>query len=393
VLRTTNGGNNWYNVSGNGIPSALNLLNIFSLKSFSFDFYDFNYAYVAGTDSIGSYIYRTTNGGSNWAKVLTVTGTGARINAIWFRDTARGFAEGEPVSGRWSFWKTTNRGLTWDSAGLFLNGQNYSGFSNNISGKITPYSDSILYIGANYNDTETRVLRSTNFGNSWNILIPGINKPMTSIFFVKPEKGLIGGNNYISETTNSGNNWNLSASLPFTPNLVGIITDNYTIVKRYLKTDFAGLQSIYRGWYINNWDLEFGGIRGMRHMQGFDWKIWVVGDSGRIYEYNQLYPFIRKISSEIPERFLLMQNYPNPFNSGTKIRFDVKKSVASSQESVVILKVFDITGKEVTTLVNEQLNPGTYEVTFDGSNLPSGVYFYQLNSNNFSDTKKLILLK
>ncbi len=215
-------------------------MNIFSLKSLSFEFYDFNYAYVAGTDSIGSYIYRTTNGGSNWNKVLTVTGAGAMINAIWFRDTARGFAEGEPVSGRWSLWKTTNRGLTWDSAGLYLNGQNYSGFPNNLSGKITDYSgDSILYIGANYNNTESHVFRSTNFGLSWNILVTGINKPMTSIFFIKPEKGLIGGNNYIYETTNSGNNWNLSASLPFTPNLVGIITDNYTIVKRYLKTDSA----------------------------------------------------------------------------------------------------------------------------------------------------------
>ena len=274
-----------------------------------------------------------------------------------------------------------------------MNGQNYSGFSNNLSGKITPYSDSTLYIGTNYNNIESRVLRSTNFGLYWTVLNTGVNKPMTSIFLIKPDKGLIGGNNYIYATTNFGNNWNLSSSLPFTPNLVGGVTDNYTIFYYYLKTDSAGLQSIYRGGLLGYWILEFNGIRGMRHMQGVDFQIWVVGDSGRIYERHILYPLIRKISSEIPERFLLMQNYPNPFNPVTKIKFDVKKSVASSQESVVTLKVFDITGKEVATLVNEQLNPGTYEVTFDGSNFASGVYFYQLKAEESINTKKLMLLK
>jgi hypothetical protein len=60
---------------------------------------------------------------------------------------------------------------------------------------------------------------------------------------------------------------------------------------------------------------------------------------------------------------------------------------------MVTLKVFDITGREIATLVNEPLNPGTYEVTFDGSNLPSGIYFYQLKTDNFLEAKKVILLK
>jgi hypothetical protein len=61
--------------------------------------------------------------------------------------------------------------------------------------------------------------------------------------------------------------------------------------------------------------------------------------------------------------------------------------------SNVRLIIFDITGREITTLVNEQLNPGTYEVTFDGSNLPSGIYFYKLTAGDFTDTKKLVLIK
>jgi hypothetical protein len=108
---------------------------------------------------------------------------------------------------------------------------------------------------------------------------------------------------------------------------------------------------------------------------------------------------IYKISSEIPDEYKLHQNYPNPFNPTTKIKFDIPqktviaRSGATWQSLMVSLKVYDILGKEIQTLANEQLQPGTYEVTFDGSNLPSGIYFYQLTSEKFSGTKKLILLK
>jgi hypothetical protein len=102
---------------------------------------------------------------------------------------------------------------------------------------------------------------------------------------------------------------------------------------------------------------------------------------------------IRIISSEVPAEYKLYSNYPNPFNPTTKIKFDIQKSVVSSQYSVVTLKVFDILGKENATLVNEKLNPGTYEVTFDGSNYSSGIYFYRLITDGFSETKRMTLIK
>jgi hypothetical protein len=108
---------------------------------------------------------------------------------------------------------------------------------------------------------------------------------------------------------------------------------------------------------------------------------------------------INQISTEIPANFSLHQNYPNPFNPTTKIKFDIPqktviaRSGATWQSQSVSLKVFDIIGKEIATLVSETLQPGTYEVTFDGNNLPSGIYFYQLKTEKFSETKKLILLK
>jgi hypothetical protein len=102
------------------------------------------------------------------------------------------------------------------------------------------------------------------------------------------------------------------------------------------------------------------------------------------------------ISNEIPSEYKLFQNYPNPFNPVTKIKFDVAGHPPyppSKGEMKVSLKIYDILGKEITTLVNEQLRPGSYEVMFDGSNLPSGVYFYQLRAGDYIETKKLILLK
>jgi flagellar hook assembly protein FlgD len=97
----------------------------------------------------------------------------------------------------------------------------------------------------------------------------------------------------------------------------------------------------------------------------------------------------------MPDGFRLMQNYPNPFNPNTKIRFDVP-SVGATQR--VAITVYDILGREVSTLVNEQLQPGVYEVNFDGTNFPSGVYFYQLmvkgeQSTPYTETKKMILNK
>lgn len=96
---------------------------------------------------------------------------------------------------------------------------------------------------------------------------------------------------------------------------------------------------------------------------------------------------IKELSTEIPENFTLHQNYPNPFNPSTKIKFEIPKSGATK------ITVYDLLGRVVSVLVNEKLNPGTYEVTFDAGNLSSGIYFYRLETEIFSETKKSILLK
>jgi len=96
---------------------------------------------------------------------------------------------------------------------------------------------------------------------------------------------------------------------------------------------------------------------------------------------------INQNGTSIPENFSLSQNYPNPFNPSTVIRFQT--SVLGN----VYLNVYDVQSREVQTLVNERLKPGTYEISFDGSLLSSGVYFYKLITNGFTETKRMLMIK
>jgi photosystem II stability/assembly factor-like uncharacterized protein len=108
-----------------------------------------------------------------------------------------------------------------------------------------------------------------------------------------------------------------------------------------------------------------------------------------------LYKFIsgiRQVENTLPTEYKLFQNYPNPFNPATNIRYSIPSNV-NRQSSNVILKIYDLLGKEIATLVNEKQSPGTYEVTFDAGSLPSGIYFYTLTSGDFKGTKRFVLIK
>lgn len=121
----------------------------------------------------------------------------------------------------------------------------------------------------------------------------------------------------------------------------------------------------------------------------------VIPDSGRLTiekylsdKYNIVITGVDNYQNKsIPESFDLYQNYPNPFNPSTNIKYSIPKS------SLISIKVYDIIGNEIKTLVNEEKQIGTYELTWNAANLPSGVYFYRIQAGSFVETKKMILLK
>lgn len=121
-----------------------------------------------------------------------------------------------------------------------------------------------------------------------------------------------------------------------------------------------------------------------RDLNGYesDWTNIVSIAYGNVYKIGS-----DAVQKDIPKDFSLSQNYPNPFNPTTTINYSIKES------GLVCLKVYDVLGTEVASLVNETKEPGNYSVTFNAANLPSGMYVYILSTGNFVDTKKLILLK
>ena len=104
---------------------------------------------------------------------------------------------------------------------------------------------------------------------------------------------------------------------------------------------------------------------------------------------------IINITNEVPSEYKLFQNYPNPFNPFAIIKYSIAMGFPTRAfgDDKVLLKVYDINGKEISTLVNEMQTAGTYEVKFNAVFLPSGIYYYKLTAGSFTDVKKMIVIK
>ena len=121
-------------------------------------------------------------------------------------------------------------------------------------------------------------------------------------------------------------------------------------------------------------------------------QLWIGTAGDGIFVFDGLTIGIKRISTEVPGKFTLYQNYPNPFNPTTKIKFDLPGANAN-----VRIIIYDVLGKEVTSIVNQKFQSGTYEITWDGSKYSSGLYFYKITINDgeseFYETRKMLLLK
>ena len=383
VLRTSNAGVNWINISGNGIPANVNLVSISGLNSD---------AIVAGYLGTDTWVWKTSNAGLNWQQVFYQAG--GFINSVWMNSVTNCFMYGDPVGGRWSLWKSTNSGMNWDSTGMYLpQAGGETGYNNAMV-----IQDSKIWFGTN----NSRIYYSINDGTNWTVQSILPNTDAYVIWFspmAMTGQGLYGNDN-LYQTTNNGANWSLLPSLS-TGQFSGItslplIVNNQLLVQPVWYVRSTNL-IYYSSNYGANWSIDYTNPTSLityKHMSiaNYGNGIWAVGTNGKITYHTPLVG-INKIETEIPSAYSLSQNYPNPFNPVTKIRFDIQKSEFRSQNSEVTLKIYDALGREVETLVNEQLAPGTYEVRFDGSKLNSGVYFYILSTGDFSETKRMLLLK
>jgi len=165
---------------------------------------------------------------------------------------------------------------------------------------------------------------------------------------------------------------------------------NFPINVQAYNPDSANVQTLATndGYFrLNVTDKIYNYYINLNNTQGYYYNIPVVHAGASNVIINLTLSDVEQIDPNIPANYLLSQNYPNPFNPSTSISYSLPKS------GYVTLKVFNILGNEVTTLVNEAKAAGQYNVEFNASNLPSGIYFYKIQSGSFTETKKMILLK
>lgn len=373
VLRTTNNGNNWINVSS-GILVNIDLFSIRAVNS--------QLVFTSGKNSAGtSFIYRTTNSGVNWSVVHTQTNV-----------TNYGFAEiygtyyliASPLNSRWQIWRSTNSGVSWDSSGLYLQQSgSETGFINSV------YSlEEKIWFGTN----NSRIYRSF-WGGNWQAIstAPLVNSRSVVFQYLLTDavgSGICGDSNII-KSTNMGANW-----LPVSTAGNGFVSGtacNPGLIDRFWYTKN---QFIYTNSVSDTFTLQYTAPSGNYLHIGANYlgsaSVWACRDNGGISKFTGEIG-IQTISSEIPESFSLSQNYPNPFNPSTTIKFSIP--TVETTRWVVSLKIYNSLGQHITTLVNQSLSPGTYSTEWDASNHSSGLYFYTLKAGDFTETKKMILLK
>lgn len=378
VLRSTTSGNTWINVSGNGIPANIQLVNIFGINS--------TRALAAGYIGANTWVYYTGNSGANWTQVFAQTG--GFINGLVIRLDSTGFMVGNPVGGRWSLWKTTNNGANWDSSGLYLpQAGSETGFNNCIV-----YVQNRIWFGTN----NSRVYYSSNNGSNWSIQSVSVSD-VTSLWFdiSGNTTGFCGGTNLL-KTTDYGVSWSTITSLG-TGLIAGIAGLNMWSGNIWYVRNGSG--NIYyndgNGFGMIDYTAPSGTYTYVTtdRLANFPYIGFAVRTNGGI-SYKQIFvEGINIIEGEIPSSYNLSQNYPNPFNPVTRIKFSIPQIETAQRVVPTELIVFDALGREVQTLVNENLSSGIYEVEFSGENLPSGVYFYTLSAGPFRENKKMILVK
>jgi hypothetical protein len=318
----------------------------------------------AGTRTAG--IFLSTNNGGSWTAVNNGITT-LRVDAIAVIGTTilAGTNEGGGA------FRSTNNGTSWTPSGLSGLGV----FSFAVNG-------SNLFAGTN-----TGIFLSTNNGVSWTqtspppVWVRSIVISGTKIFAAGD-----GGGAYLS--TNNGANWTLiNSGLPNVQ--VAVLAVSGTNLFAGINGQYGVYLSTNNGttWIARNEGFSGGAPNTLAFVIVNNYYLYA-GTSSQVWR-RPLSEFIgiKQISEIIPSAYSLSQNYPNPFNPETNIKFAIPKN------EFVKITVFDMLGKELETLVNEQLAPGTYETNWNASNYPSGVYFYKLSAGDFSETRKMLLLK
>jgi hypothetical protein len=386
VYRTTNGGLNFINSTGN--LTGPEFYAIWAIDATSCLVGDGG---SSGGTGGNAKIWRTSNGGANWTTVLTTGGTAGFFNGIsgvlLNRNIA--YAQSDAPSGSSIFWaKTTDGGISWQT------GSTSTGGSVGIAGSVWCSSAQIFGYGIN---GFARVVYSTDGGSNFNAgnlsvsgtATSGFSAFHTGAFMLAATTTSLPN---ISRSTNGGVSWlnvNVGGTISGTC-VIKYVQGTSTVYLLGLAGTNPMRKSVDNG---TTWTtMTTAGITGLNDMSFMLSTPIVYGyaisNNGSVIKLAENITLgINTINNSIPENYSLEQNYPNPFNPLTKIDFSVPVN------GHVSMKVYNSIGERISELVNSELTAGNYSVDFKGENLPSGIYFYVLNAGKFSQTNKMILVK
>lgn len=347
ICRTSDNGMNWVPVNNGLITYSIQ-----ALVSSGTNIY-------TGTYNNG--VNRSTNNGLNWIAV----NNGITRNDIW----SLASSDSNIYAGSYNkIFFSSNNGNIWTTI---------------LDTSIHAYIRAIVISGSNiFAGTSCGVLLSTNGGLNWSQVNNGLINLQINTLTISGINIYAGTSDGLYMSTNYGILW-LPIGLNNKP-VVGIANSGSNI---FAATGNSGV------YFTSN-----NGVNWIEKNQGFInagfiWPLFIKENyifAGASNVWRRELSEITKTeygNSDITYKFSLSQNYPNPFNPVTNIKYQI------SNTKFVSLKVFDVLGKEIETLVNEKQSAGTYEVNWNASTYPSGVYFYRLVTDGFTDTKKMILLK
>jgi len=435
IYKTTDGGENW------------NLNYQDNVHYSSIKFIDGTLGFAVGNEYPRNlYLAKTIDGGLNWNKTLVALEDGNPI--INMVNTSTGFIVSENSS---NIYKTTDSGNSWNivfsdsvpnhSIWDLSFSDEWNGIAGTIGGNILVTSDGgnnwykkfipltfvsnihtianhcwVSGFGVGYN----AIVYSDDFGDTWTPIFEEDSLDFEDIFFSDLNNGWLCSHSFVSAPIYNGSiykiesDWLSHITIPSTPqqiypvnnsNLEEIVIDfeweklDYSLTRFQLSTD-----SLFNSFYVlvnsGNGDTTFLGNRlfienaksvAVPLNQKYYWRVRSENLEG-VSDWSETWSFTTSSPTNVdelraPNEFDLSQNYPNPFNPSTKISW--QSSVSSWQT----LKVYDVLGKEVATLVDEYRIAGSYEINFNANSLSSGIYFYKLTAGSFVETKKMILLR
>jgi len=382
-------------------------------------------------------IIHTSNGGANWT--IQNSNTRAFLHDVFFLNERLGWVLGwniynpQPPYGSY-YLKTTDGGVHWDTSFFPME---------NVFLRKVYFQDSLIgFLGG----ATKNLLRTTDAGANWiDVQIDSLsvmNFPVTNFAFYNNNYGYAVGGvmdicGLIWRTTNRGIRWTPIIVSP-EPNMDMIFLDSLRILGfggdfeygaslittsnsganwKYISLEIFGLPTVLASRDLKDLWGSLGYLRTFIYSQDSGKNFvqipttdsavindivfpdkrhgFAVGEAGKILKFNSATVGIVNHNDIVTKEFEMKQNYPNPFNPSTTISYEI------GSNSYVVLKIFDITGKEIKTLYNGYQNKGKYNLKFGSDNLTSGVYFYQITARDltgksnefFTQTKKMLLIK